>query len=102
MEAREKVWSTLGWDQLEQCATGAEKSGLVKSTAKTLATAGATDHVFGFCAYSGSNSHRGRDLKDRKLYTIERPGMYPLLEPLIREAIDPAVIISQWSELIRL
>ena len=34
-----------------------------------------------------------KDLKDRKLYTIEKPGTYPLLQPLIGEAIDPAAII---------
>jgi TnpA family transposase len=52
---------------------------------------------------SGSNSTpRIRDLKDRKLCTIERPGTYPLLEPLIGEAIDPAVITGQRRELMRL
>ncbi len=66
-------------------------------------TAGATDHVFGLCCLLGFQfAPRIRDLKDRKLYTIERPGTYPLLEPLIGEAIDPAVIIGQWPELMRL
>jgi TnpA family transposase len=66
-------------------------------------TAGATDHVFGLCLLLGFRfAPRIKDLKERKLYTIEKPSTYPLLEPLIAEAIDPAVIVSQWSELARL
>jgi TnpA family transposase len=44
---------------------------------------------------------RIKDLKDRKLYSIENPGKYPLIEPLIGNTIDPAAIISQWPELLR-
>jgi len=66
-------------------------------------TAGATDHVFGLCCLLGFQfAPRIRDLKDRKLYTIEKPGSYPLLEPLIGEAIDPTAIVGQWPELMRL
>src|SRR4051794_31496275 len=51
--------------------------------------AGATDHVFGLCCLLGFQfAPRIKDLKDRKLYTIEKPSAYPLLEPLIGEAID--------------
>src|SRR5215471_7512258 len=32
----------------------------------------------------------------------QRPGTYPLLEPLIGEAIDPAAIVVQWPEFMRL
>ena len=66
-------------------------------------TAGATDHVFGLCCLLERQfAPRIKDLKDRKLYTIERPGTYPLLEPLIGEAIDPAAIVVQWPEFMRL
>jgi DNA helicase HerA-like ATPase len=68
-------------------------------------TVGATDHVFGLCCLLGFQFPpriRIRDLKDRKLYTIEKPTTYPPLEPLIGEAIDSAVIIGQWPELMRL
>jgi TnpA family transposase len=66
-------------------------------------TAGATDHLFGLCCLLGFQfAPRIRDLKDRKLYTIEKPGTYPMLEPLIGEAIDTAVIVGQWPELMRL
>ena len=66
-------------------------------------TAGATDHVFGLCHLLGFRfAPRIKDLKDRKLYAIEKPGTYPLLEPLIGDTIDTAAIIGQWHELMRL
>jgi TnpA family transposase len=65
-------------------------------------TAGATDHVFGLCCLLGFQfAPRIKDLKDRKLYTIEKPSEYPLLESLIGDAIDPAAIVAQWPELMR-
>ncbi len=66
-------------------------------------TGGATDHVFGLCHLLGHRfAPRIKDLKDRKLYTVEKPGTYRLLEPLIGDAFDTAAIIGQWSELVRL
>ena len=66
-------------------------------------TAGATDHVFGLCHLLGYRfAPRIKDLKDRKLYTVEKPGTYPVLEPLIGDAVDTAAITSQWAELVRL
>jgi TnpA family transposase len=66
-------------------------------------TAGATDHVFGLCHLLGYRfAPRIKDLKDRKLYTIDKPGTYPLLEPLIGDAVETAAIVNQWTELMRL
>jgi TnpA family transposase len=66
-------------------------------------TAGATDHVFGLCHLLGYQfAPRIKDLKDRKLYTIEKPGTYPLLEPLIGDAIEISAITAQWANLQRL
>ena len=66
-------------------------------------TAGATDHVFGLCHLLGFRfAPRIKDLKDRKLYTIDKPSTYPLLEPLIGDTIETAAITSQWAELLRL
>jgi TnpA family transposase len=66
-------------------------------------TAGATDHVFGLCHLLGFNfAPRIKDLKDRKLYAVEKAATYPLLEPLIGGTIDTAVIISQGPLLMRL
>jgi TnpA family transposase len=66
-------------------------------------TAGATDHVFGLCHLLGYRfAPRIKDLKDRKLYTIDKPSTYPLLEPLIGDMVDTSAIASQWRELLRL
>lgn len=66
-------------------------------------TAGATDHLFGLCHLLGFRfAPRIKDLKDRKLYAIEKPGTYPLLEPLIGDTIETAAVVSQWAVLIRL
>jgi TnpA family transposase len=45
---------------------------------------------------------RIKDLKDRKLYTVEKPGSWPLLEPLIGDTVETAAIFGQWTELMRL
>jgi TnpA family transposase len=66
-------------------------------------TAGATDHVFGLCHLLGFRfAPRIKDLKDRKLYAIEKPGTYPLLEPLIGDTVETAAVVSQWVVLMRL
>ena len=66
-------------------------------------TAGATDHVFGLCHLLGFNfAPRIKDMRDRKLYAIEKPAAYPLLESQIGGAIDTAVITGQWPLLMRL
>jgi TnpA family transposase len=66
-------------------------------------TAGATDHVFGLCHLLGYRfAPRIKDLKNRKLYTVEKPGTWPLLEPLIGDTVETAAILGQWTELMRL
>jgi TnpA family transposase len=66
-------------------------------------TAGATDHVFGLCHLLGYRfAPRIKDLKDRKLYTVDKPGIWPLLAPLIGDTVDTAAILGQWAELMRL
>jgi TnpA family transposase len=59
--------------------------------------------VFGLCHLLGYRfAPRVKDLKDRKLYTVDKPGAYPLLEPLIGDTVETAAITSQWVELLRL
>ncbi len=66
-------------------------------------TAGATDHVFGLCHLLGySFAPRIRDLRERKLYTVEKPSRYPLLEPLLGDPVDTAAIVHGWTELVRM
>ncbi len=65
-------------------------------------TAGATDHVFGLCHLLGYRfAPRIKDLKDRKLYAVEKPDTYPVLRPLFGEAVDTAALIHGWGELMR-
>ncbi|SDB71600.1 Tn3 family transposase [Belnapia rosea] len=65
-------------------------------------TAGATDHVFGLCHLLGySFAPRIRDLRERKLYAIGKPGRYPLIEPLLGDPVDTAAIVAGWAELVR-
>ncbi len=65
-------------------------------------TAGATDHVFGLCHLLGYRfAPRIKDLKYRKLYTIEKPSTYPLLEPLVGSAVETAAIVQGWADLMR-
>jgi TnpA family transposase len=66
-------------------------------------TAGATDHVFGLCHLLGYRfAPRIKDLKDRKLYTVEKPANWPLLAPLIGDTVETTAIHRQWAELMRL
>lgn len=66
-------------------------------------TAGATDHVFGLCHLLDFRfAPRIKDLKDRKLYAIQKPGTYPILEPLIGGMADTKAIAEQWLQLERL
>jgi TnpA family transposase len=66
-------------------------------------TAGATDHVFGLCNLLGFRfAPRIKDRKDRKLYAIEKPGTYPLLEPLIGDTVETSALVNQWAVLMRL
>ena len=66
-------------------------------------TAGATDHVFGLCHLLGYRfAPRIKDLKNRKLYTVEKPANWPLLAPLIGDTVETAAILGQWTELMRL
>ena len=65
-------------------------------------TAGATDHVFGLSHLLGYRfAPRIKDLKERKLYAVEKPDTYPLLKPLIGDAVDTAALVRGWAELMR-
>ena len=66
-------------------------------------TAGATHHVFGLCHLLGYRfAPRIKDLKERKLYAIEKPDTYPLLRPLIGEPVDTVSLLHGWQELMRM
>jgi hypothetical protein len=55
--------------------------------------------VFGLCHLLGYRvAPRIKDLKDHKLYTVEKPDTWPLLTPLIGDTVETAVIVAQWTE----
>ena len=66
-------------------------------------TGGVSDHLFAICAALGFRfAPRIRDLGDRRLYTIESPTLYPLLQPLIGGTIHLKRIVDHWDNLLRL
>ena len=64
---------------------------------------GVSDHVFALCSLFGFRfAPRIPDLKDRRLYSFEKPETYPSLEPLIAARINVALIRDHWSEILRI
>ncbi len=58
--------------------------------------------MFGLCHLLGYRfAPRIKDLKDRKLYAIKKPDTYPVLKPLIGDAVDTAALVRGWAELMR-
>jgi len=65
-------------------------------------TAGATDHVFGLCHLLGYRfAPRVKDLRERKLYTIEKADTYPVVKPMIGDPVDTVALVRGWVELTR-
>ena len=66
-------------------------------------TAGFTDHVFALCHLLGFRfAPRIRNLKETKLYSIEKPANYPALEGLIASTVNMRHIRLNWEEILRL
>ncbi len=66
-------------------------------------TAGFTDHVFALCHLLGYRfAPRIRNLGDTRLYSVEKPGCYTTLAPLIGGTINTKQILAQWQEILRL
>jgi TnpA family transposase len=66
-------------------------------------TGGASDHVFGLFALTGRRfAPRLRNLKDRKLYTFEKPDTYPALCEHIGAPINTSLIMEYWDDLLHL
>jgi TnpA family transposase len=63
-------------------------------------TPGATDHVFGLCDLLDYRfAPRIKDLKERKLYTVEKSSTWPLLAPLIGDTVETAAIVGELTRL---
>ena len=66
-------------------------------------TGGATDHVFGLCHLLGFRfAPRLRDIRDRRLGTIEPISEYKGLEPMLGLPIRVDLIRECWDDIIRL
>lgn len=66
-------------------------------------TEGHTDQVFAMCYLLGFRfAPRIRDLKDRRIFTVEKPLRYKDLAPLIGGTVRTKQIATHWDELLRL
>ncbi len=66
-------------------------------------TEGYTDQVFGMCHLEGFRfAPRIRDLKNRRIFTIEKPSRYKDLAPLIGGTVRIKQIETHWEEVLRL
>jgi len=66
-------------------------------------TGGATDHVFALCRMLGFRfCPRLRDFGDRRMASMDAPGQYPLLKPLMGARVKVDVIREHWDEIVRL
>ncbi len=68
-------------------------------------THGYTDHVFALCHLLGFRfAPRIRDLKDKKLYSFDKPGTYPKLRPLMakKKALSQRRLADSWDDVLRL
>ena len=66
-------------------------------------TGGATDHVFALCRMLGFRfCPRLRDFPDRRMASIEAPGQYSSLKPLMGARVRVDVIREHWPEIVRL
>ena len=64
---------------------------------------GVSDHVFALCSLLGFRfAPRIPDLKDRRLYSFDKPEVYPALEPMIAGRINVALIRAHWQEILRI
>jgi TnpA family transposase len=64
---------------------------------------GDSDHVFALCTLLGFQfSPRIPDLKNRRLYSFDKPSAYPTLEPLIAGRINIALIRAHWADILRI
>ena len=66
-------------------------------------TGGANDHVFGLCHLLGYRfAPRLRDIRDRRLGTIQPAAEYKGLEPLLGQPIRVDLIRECWDDIVRL
>jgi TnpA family transposase len=76
---------------------------ILKIREHTTDTGGYTEPLWGLCALLGLDfMPRLKDLPDQVLYRVNRGTDYGPLAPLLRTAIDTAIIVEQWDQLVRI
>ena len=66
-------------------------------------TAGFTDHVFGLCHLLGFRfAPRIRHVGDTRLFSVDKPSVYPTLQKLIGGKVNTKLISTHWDEILRL
>ena len=64
---------------------------------------GVSEHVFALCALLGFQfAPRIPGLKHRRLYSFDKPSIYPTLEPMIVGRINVELIRAHWQEILRI
>jgi TnpA family transposase len=64
---------------------------------------GDSEHVFALCALLGFQfAPRIPGLKQRRLYSFDKPAVYPTLEPMIAGRINVELIHAHWQEILRI
>jgi TnpA family transposase len=64
---------------------------------------GDSEHVFALCALLGFQfAPRIPGLKQRRLYSLDKPAVYPTLEPMIAGRINVELIRAHWQEILRI
>jgi TnpA family transposase len=80
-----------------------ENDTVLKIREHTTDTGGFTEPLWGLCVLLGIDfMPRLKDLADQTLYRIDRGANYGPFDPLLRNAIDIAIIVEQWDQLVRI
>ena len=80
-----------------------ENDTILKIREHTTDTGGFTEPLWGLCVLLGIDfMPRLKDLPDQVLYRVDRRADYGRLDPLLRSAVDIAIIVEQWDQLVRI
>jgi hypothetical protein len=80
-----------------------ENDTILKIREHTTDTGGFTEPLWGLCVLLGIDfMPRLKDLPDQLLYRVDRRADYGRLDPLLRSAVDIAIIVEQWDQLVRI
>ncbi len=80
-----------------------ENDTVLKIREHTTDTGGFTEPLWGLCVLLGIDfMPRLKDLADQTLYRIDRAADYGPIDSLLRNAIEVAIVVEQWDQLVRI